>query len=142
MKVAHAWRDAIAASSCPDVHDVSELHEAPIYKVKIWQRGALLWLAGSLATFASYAFAAQTLLLGLSSVSHATSLLSVAVIEGGTLTKRSITSASVVIGANVLVVVFGSKKSELLSAAALRALHRLAPPSARVPSALPSWNVR
>lgn len=99
----------------------------PIYRVSAWQWGAFLYVVGNLLQFFSFAFAAQTLLLAMASVQFALHLASAWLLEGVAVPRRSIGAAVVVIAANVLLVAFSSKASDLLDSDELVALHRYLP---------------
>ena len=124
MKVGHAWHSALL-----DVDVDSEETRPPVYKIRTWQRGALLYVVGNVLQFFSYAFAAQTLLLALSSVQFVTHLVAARFLEGIAVPRRSIAAAAIILVANAVLVVFGSKVSQLFTAVQLVALHRCDPVS-------------
>ena len=126
MKAGHAWHAALTQQEATELDSASTHAPTPIYRVRTWQRGACLYVAGSAAQFFSYAFAAQTLLLGISSVQFVCQLVCAAIFEHAAIPVRSMAAAAVIMAANVLLVVFGSKASEPLPAATLIALHRQA----------------
>jgi magnesium transporter len=121
MKVGYAWHEALLA-----VDAGSDVQPTQIYKVRVWQWGAALYLLGNLMQFFSYAFAAQTLLLAMSSLQFATHLVAAWLLEGVLVPWRSIVAAAVIIASNVLLVIFCSKSSRLLNAQELIKLHKCA----------------
>lgn len=102
----------------------SDEDPTPIWHVQAWIWGCLLYVIGNGLQFFSYAFAAQTLLLAMSSVQFATHLVSARLVEGIVVPWRCIYAAAIVIGANVLLICFSSKSSKLLDAKELIDLHR------------------
>ena len=119
LKIGYAWHHALTVIDADSEEGVT-----PIWRVRAWRWGCLLYLFGSALQFFSTAFAAQTLLLAVSSVQFATHLLSSWLLEGATIPRRSVLAAGVVIASNILLVIFSSKRSALLDAAELVALHR------------------
>ena len=101
-----------------------ESDATPIYRISPWQWGALLYIAGNLLQFFSFAFAAQTLLLAMASVQFAMHLASAWLLEGIAVPRRSMCAAATVTAANVLLVAFSSKASQVLDAQQLLLLHR------------------
>lgn len=121
MKMGYVWQEALSALDEP-----GESHTHPIYRVRQWQIGAALYLVGNILQFLSYAFAAQSLLLALSSAQFGTHLLFAWLMEGVNVPLRSILGAGIIISFNILLVVFGSKSSQLMTAAELLELFRCA----------------
>ena len=121
MKLGHALHEALQMTDMD-----SAALRTPIYRVSTWQRGAGLYLIGNLLSFFSYAFAAQTLLLALSSLQFVTHLASAVLLEGVKVPRRSMAAAGVILASNVLLVAFGSRNSTLLDAAEIIQLHRCA----------------
>lgn len=124
MKAGYAWQKALAQMD-RSYGDPPR----PIYRIRNWQTGAQLYLVGNIMQFLSYAFAAQSLLLALSSVQFATHLLFAWVVEGIAVPFRSIMGSAIVILSNILLVIFSSKSSELLTAKDLLELYRCCPGS-------------
>lgn len=118
MKMGYAWQEALSALNEPGES------QSPIYRVRHWQIGAALYLAGNLLQFLSYAFAAQSLLLALSSAQFGTHLLFAWLMEGVHVPFRNMLGAGVIIGFNLLLVIFGSKSSQLMTATELLELFR------------------
>lgn len=118
MKMGYAWQEALSA--------LDEPGESPIriYTVRQWQVGAALYLAGNVLQFLSYAFAAQSLLLALSSLQFGTHLLFAWLMEGVNVPFRSMLGAMIIILFNLLLVVYGSKSSQLMTAEELLELFR------------------
>ena len=119
MKAGYAWQNALEKMD-RSFGDPPR----PIYRIRTWQSGAGMYLTGNILQFLSYAFAAQSLLLALSSVQFATHLLFAWIVEGVIVPLRSILGAAVVILSNILLVVFSSKSSTLLTATGLLKLYR------------------
>ena len=119
MKAGYAWQKALAQMD-------SEYGDPPraIYRVRTWQTGAALYMGGNVLQFLSYAFAAQSLLLALSSVQFATNLLFAWLMEHVPVPVRSIAGAAIIILSNLLLVIFSSKSSVLLTAEELVKLYR------------------
>lgn len=122
MKAGYAWQKALAQMD-RSYGDPPR----PIYRIRNWQTGSLLYFLGNTMQFLSYAFAAQSLLLALSSVQFATHLLFAWAVEGVAVPLRSIAGSATVVLSNVLLVVFSSKSSELLTAKDLLELYRCCP---------------
>jgi magnesium transporter len=127
MKMGYAWQEALAALDEP-----GETGSHPIYRVRQWQIGAALYLAGNVLQFLSYAFAAQSLLLALSSAQFGTHLLFAWLMEGVNVPFRSMLGAGIIISFNILLVVFSSKSSQLMTARELLELFKCALPSGHV----------
>lgn len=121
MKLGYALQQELLAID-DSVSDDSE--NTPIYRISAWRWGAALYAAGNMLVFFSFAFAAQTLLLAMASVQVAMHLVSAWLLEGVAVPRRSIGAASVIVVANILLVVFGSKASTVLDARQLLDLHR------------------
>jgi magnesium transporter len=119
LKVGYAWHEALVMIDADSDED-----QMPIWHVRAWQWGCLMYFVGNGLQFFSYAFAAQTLLLAMSSVQFATHLVSAQFVEGIVVPWRCIWAAAIVLGANVILIVFSSKSSNLLDANDLIALHR------------------
>jgi magnesium transporter len=121
MKAGYAWQEALAA-----MDSAADEPVLPVYRIRSWQLGAILYMAGNILQFFSYAFAAQSLLLALSSVQFAAHLAVAWLMEGVSIPWRSIAGAGVVISSNVLIVFFSSKSSTLMDAEQLVALVKYA----------------
>eukprot|EP00892_Ulva_mutabilis_P005146 jgi/Ulvmu1/3002/UM015_0042.1 len=122
MKAGYAWQKALA--------QMDQEHgdpPRPIYRIRTWQTGAALYMSGNILQFLSYAFAAQSLLLALSSVQFAAHLLCAWLMERAVVPLRSMAGAAIIILSNLLLVVFSSKSSALLTANELVELYK-APP--------------
>jgi hypothetical protein len=121
VKLGYAWSEALR-----EVEQESEEPATPVYKVRTWQRGALLFCAGSVMQFFSYAFG-PSFLLAMASLQMVTHLVAAYWLEGVPIPRRSIAAAAVVVAANCALVVFGSKHSDILTSLELQALHRYDP---------------
>ena len=115
MKMGYAWQEALSALNEP-----GDTQTHPIYRVRQWQIGAALYLSGNILQFLSFAFAAQSLLLALSSAQFGTHLLFAWLMEGVHVPMRSIMGAAIIISFNILLVIFSSKASKLLSCLPMR----------------------
>jgi hypothetical protein len=122
IKVGYAWHDAICSIDLDD-----GVKPRPVFCVRSWQTGIGLFALGNVLQFFSFAFASQSLLLALSSLQFATQLVFAWAVEGQRVAIRSMIAAGIIIGANMLLVVFSSKSSALLRAPQIVVLHRCGP---------------
>jgi magnesium transporter len=118
MKVGYTWQEALAALEEPGEPRI------PIYRVRSWRIGAVMYLGGNVLQFLSFAFAAQSLLLALSSAQFATHLFFAWLMEGVRVPRRCIYGAGIIMGFNVLLVIYSSKASVLYKAEELLQLFR------------------
>lgn len=93
----------------------------------IWLLGLVLFLVGNVLNFASFAFAAQSLLAALAVVQLVSNVVFARVINGERAGRGVLAATALVTVGCVLLVVFGSHESPVLDAPALMRLYSAAP---------------
>ena len=81
--------------------------------------GTVVFVVGSLATFAAFGFAAQSLLASLESIQFVSNIFFVYFVHKEKVTWRMIVATMSIVGGNVMVVVFSDKAPALLTSAEL-----------------------
>lgn len=79
----------------------------------LWLTGTGLFVAGSLLTFASFGFAAQSLLASLESVQFVSNVVLVRFLHGEIVTSRMLLATITIVAGNTLVVIFSSHAAVL-----------------------------
>lgn len=89
----------------------------------MWLLGMLLFVAGNVLNFLSFAFAAQSLLAALAVVQFVANVVFARLINGEVATRRVLCATGVVIVGCVLLVAFGNHESPVMDADDLRHLY-------------------
>lgn len=91
---------------------------------KIWVTGTLIFVSGSLLNFASYAFAAQSMLASLESIQFVTNLLFGKFMLGANVTKTMLFGTCLTVAGTIIAVQFSSKNTLELNTAEIKDLYR------------------
>lgn len=75
--------------------------------------GLIIFIVGNLATFAAFGFAAQSLLAALESVQFVSNVVFAKVVHHETITVKMLLSTAMIVGGNVLVVIFSEHHAKL-----------------------------
>lgn len=89
----------------------------------MWLMGMLLFVAGNILNFVSFAFAAQSLLAALAVVQFVANVVFARLINGEVATRRVLCATGVVIVGCILLVAFGNHESPVMDADDLRHLY-------------------
>eukprot|EP01095_Lingulamoeba_sp_RSL-Kostka_P006011 TRINITY_DN1846_c0_g1_i3.p1 TRINITY_DN1846_c0_g1~~TRINITY_DN1846_c0_g1_i3.p1 ORF type:complete len:287 (-),score=38.69 TRINITY_DN1846_c0_g1_i3:642-1502(-) len=77
-----------------------------------WFVGFVIFFSGNIFNFAGFMFAAQSLLVALGSIQFVSNLFFARVINKEPITKRAFIATFIIVGGNVLIVLFGNKNDE------------------------------
>uniref|UniRef100_A0A1D1ZR10 Probable magnesium transporter n=1 Tax=Auxenochlorella protothecoides TaxID=3075 RepID=A0A1D1ZR10_AUXPR len=124
IKLGHT-RAAAAAAPCPPSLLSSGALAAYLRRPGqcMWLLGMLLFVAGNVLNFLSFAFAAQSLLAALAVVQFVANVVFARLINGEVATRRVLCATGVVIVGCVLLVAFGNHESPVMDADDLRHLY-------------------
>ncbi len=116
-QIAPSYEDERSASQVVDIGDRS-----PIKSI-IWILGTFIFVSGSLLNFASYAFAAQSMLASLESVQFVTNLLFGKFLLGAQVTRAMFGGTFLTVVGTVLAVQFSSKETLDLNTSEMKMLY-------------------
>lgn len=108
MKRGHNHRECRANNSGMPVE--------PVRSHKAWQFGAGLFAVGNVLNFISFGYAAQSLLSALGSVQFVSNVIFAHFLLGEDITSQVITGTSIIIGGNLLLVIYGNHQSRVYTA--------------------------
>ncbi|KAK9824316.1 hypothetical protein WJX72_009403 [[Myrmecia] bisecta] len=107
MKLGHNKR--AASSNLPDKEKPS------VRKFREWQIGVALFSIGNVLNFASFGFAAQSLLAALGSIQFVSNVIFSKLVLGEKASKRVLMATACIVGGCILLVSFGNHQSQTLT---------------------------
>mmetsp|Transcript_29842 Transcript_29842/g.65998 ORF Transcript_29842/g.65998 Transcript_29842/m.65998 type:complete len:724 (-) Transcript_29842:358-2529(-) len=115
MKLGHNKREMV---------DLPEEKKPSIVKFKEWQIGVSIFIIGNIANFASFAFAAQSLLAALGSVQFVSNVIFASFVLKEKITFMVLMATACIIGGCLVLVLFGNHSSDTYTVDELLDLYR------------------